>query len=47
MFVFRCTGPVSAKENAKSDYDITPYVVKATCSGDESQAARKLEFSVA
>lgn len=47
MFVFRYTDPVSVKENAKSDYDITPYVIKATWSGDESQAARKLEFSIA
>lgn len=47
MFIFRYTDPVSVTENAKSEYDITPYVIRATWSGDESQAARKLEFSIA
>lgn len=34
-------------ENGRKQYDITNYVISATWSGDISQAARKLEFSIA
>jgi len=36
-----------AAASAKNDYDITDYILKYEWSGDVSQAARKLEFSIA
>lgn len=45
--VCRYTDPDSVKENRLDGYDISHYVQKYTWSGDESQAGRKLEFSIA
>ena len=45
--ICRYTDPDSIKENRLEDYDISHYVQKYTWSGDESQAGRKLEFSIA
>ena len=43
----RYTDPNSVKGERLEGHDITHYVEKYTWSGDESQAARKLEFSIA
>lgn len=43
----RYTDPESVEENKLEGYDITNYIEKYTWSGDESQAGRKLEFSIA
>lgn len=43
----RYTDPEFVKKDRMDGYDITHYIEKYTWSGDESQAGRKLEFSIA